>query len=152
MTTTPVVTYEDLAALRELRDDLDRKGALPTGTALPLLDRLIAAAEADQPPLPEGWVLLTHHDGSSLRVLWHHDGDLYLNDDRTQMFTTDPAPFRDRLTPLRPTVTEADIENATAAALSDLEMLGVHPEGGLFQTAKGTIRAAFKAAGIEVTP
>lgn len=142
-----IVTHEDLDLLREMREQADY-GRIHQA---PLLDRLIAAAEADQPPLPEGWVLHTTPAGSRA-VFWHRDGYLYQwDDDDDAVHPVQPFPSSTTV-PLRPTVTEADVEKATEAWLSDLEMLGVHPEGGLFQTAKGTIRAAFKAAGIEVTP
>src|SRR5699024_9219915 len=74
-----------------------------------LLDRLIAAAEADAPPLPEGWVLLDTTKGR--RALWHEDGDLYEHDMLGGGVWAKVAEVDRRLlTPLRPTVTEADVE------------------------------------------
>ena len=144
MTTTPVVTYADLMALHDLRATYN-----PTpGDAIDkLLDRLIAAAEADRPPLPEGWVLHTTPAGSRA-VFWHRDGYLQQWDDddrpsrRVQQFPGSTT------TPLRPTVTEADVEKAVdvymeARGLSSWQTQEEIPPA---------LRAAFEAAGIEVTP
>ena len=50
-----IITHEDLNALRAINDSLP-VSLVQEGPAQHLLDRLIAAAEADQPPLPLGTV------------------------------------------------------------------------------------------------
>ena len=66
-----IITHEDLDLLREMREQADY-GRIHQA---PLLDRLIAAAEADAPPLPEGWVVYTYTDGAQ-SVFWHSAGEL----------------------------------------------------------------------------
>ena len=152
-----IVGYEDLATLRNIRTEVCRPNNHPTGCTCPgseLLDRLIAAAEADRPPLPEGWVLLRDHNGSH-RALWHNDGVLFDRDDSTgcrAVVGSRVAPH-DRLTPLRPPATEADVEKAARAAHTAefiAEWSALHE--GTRASYKRQIRAAFEAAGIEVTP
>ena len=135
--TDKIVTHEDLPMLRKCRaacEDADGPVAL-------LFDRLIAAAEADRPPLPEGWVVYdTGNDGQT--VYWHEAGRLFVYRasvvDRegleVERFT------RDRLTPLRPAVTEADVERAA-------QTLGKWTA----DYRKTTILRIFEAVGIEVT-
>ena len=73
-----IVTHEDLPMLRGVRNRL----STAPGSERDLLDRLIAAAEADEPPLPEGWVVLTTPSTGSKRILFHHpDGSLTAWDD-----------------------------------------------------------------------
>ena len=137
-----IVTHEDLSALRGIReaatspDTYYPDDATAKLTPLALLDRLIAAAEADQPPLPEGWVLLRDHNGSH-RALWHNDGVLFDRDDSTgcrAVVGSRVAPH-DRLTPLRPTVTESQIKAAAEDCLCE----------------PSTIRQHLAATGVEVT-
>lgn len=81
----PLVTHEDLSALRKVRDYLPSKvtGDFETDAAVALVDSFIQAAEADKPALPEGWVL--YADGiEGERVLWHHEGALYIDSDRAE--------------------------------------------------------------------
>lgn len=155
-----IVTRDDLAALRALRSDC----SVFEKDEQRLLDRLIAAAEADQPPLPEGWVLASI-SGMSFPY-WHSDGLLYqgiTDDDGTPMTKRDRvgAHNREWITPLRPTVTEADVERAAEAHRAD--RLGLNryrisehcdwndlPEADR-QGYVRSMHAAFKAAGIEVT-
>ena len=142
-----IVTHEDLSALRGIREAATSRDTYYPGDAtskfnpIALLDRLIAAAEADQPPLPEGWVLLDGDDGSKYPY-WHEDNRLYRGrgGDAYKIEAT-AASMRDRLTPLRPTVTEADVEKAA----SEVERLAID----LNYT--DLTRAAFEAAGIEVS-
>lgn len=65
-----IITHEDLEALELMRDWAE--GYVPVEQ---IVARLIAAAEADKPALPEGWVLL--NNSGKHRVLWH-DGTGYL--------------------------------------------------------------------------
>lgn len=104
-----IVTHEDLDAIAMI----ERKcGNLPIeGRASDILRRLRAAAEADAPPLPEGWVLSVDNTGTH-RVYWHEGGNLYSAMQNSEGYglpitTTEATALRDRLTPLRPTVTEA---------------------------------------------
>lgn len=147
--TEKIITHEDLPHIAAIEKMMDRGGpGIPVGQWNDLIDfvkHLRITAEADAPPLPEGWVLLTRHDGTS-RVLWHYDGDLYLKDDRTRMFTTDPALFRDRCTPLRPTITEADRRAAIHAAEA---AFAAAPDW--FDAFERVTDAVLKAAGIEVS-
>ena len=138
-----IVTHEDLSALRGIREAATSlttyypDDATAKLTPLALLDRLIAAAEADQPPLPEGWVLLRDHNGSH-RALWHNDGVLFDRDDSTDcraIVGSRVAPH-DRLTPLRPTVTESQIKAVAEDCLCE----------------PSTIRQHLAATGVEVTP
>ena len=158
--TDKTVTYADLDDLRFLRVAAETEP--DQHPAILLVDRLIAAAEADRPPLPEGWVVYRGEYGGQA-VYWHRNGALYED-------TNDPGPWdyvepnRDRLTPLRPTVTEADVERA-AQALYVLQRgewvsgKGITPGGTPWGTSTEAAehdrfltlaRAAFEAAGIEV--
>ncbi len=104
----PIVTHADLPDFERLRFAVANRASERA-----LLDRLIAAAKADAPPLPEGWVLAEVDDGSH-RVLWRKGGVGYSFDDcagnryALEDFVS--------VTPLRPTVTEADVERAAEAA------------------------------------
>ena len=137
MSEEKLITYADLNALRGAR------GVFYDGTPRArLLDRLIAAAEADAPSLPEGWVLYTAHDGGRA-VFWHRGGSVYQWDNTSDVYdyvSNDP----DRFAPLRPTVTEADVKRAVDAAFYGGEV----SDG----QANRLVRAAFEAAGIEVQP
>ena len=74
----PLVTHADLDAITSIeRDYLGDDGP---EDVMDLVHRLRAAAEADKPALPEGWVL-SDIPGGSQRVLWHADGRLYLRTD-----------------------------------------------------------------------
>ncbi len=140
----PIVTHADLHDLERLR----RRLAVAFHNEEPLLDRLIAAAKADAPPLPEGWVLAEADDGSH-RVLWHKDGWLNLYSDRSDVYRS--VDYFKSVTPLRPTVTEADFGHAAVAAWSkyngNASTWNHLPDWWL-----AAIRAAFAAAGIEVQP
>ena len=125
------VPHEYLPTLRRMRDG----SIIPSD--LDKVDEFIAAAEADRPPLPEGWVTETRPDGSS-RTVWHKDGvtSLWSNGDGETI-----TGHGSRLTPLRPTVTAAELHRAwmfldDAGAILDRDDLG---------TALGQI-------GIEVRP
>lgn len=140
--TDKIVTRDDLPVLRDLR----RAGHDGEPEAA-LLDRLIAAAEADQPPLPEGWVLLRLADNSQ-RVLWHHDGRLSVLRTQTGLWGDwfgDAEAKRDRLTPLRPTVTEADVERVASERWREVDS-----PGSLAYQQKVTYDVV-KRLGIEVT-
>ena len=141
-----IVGYEDRNTLDDAFRWID---GVPVGQeaisgkrrVLELLTRLIEAAEADQPPLPEGWVVLDMPPQGSRRVLWHEAGCLYVGPNGHEHLG-DVGAFdrRDRLTPLRPTVTEADVEKAAMVINDD----GILPRPAV-------MRAAFEAAGIEVS-
>lgn len=139
----PIVTHADLPDLERL----SRRLTATFGDQEPLLDRLIAVAKADSPPLPEDWMLAEHADGTH-RVLWHKDGTLWLNDDCTgasfsvEWFVT--------VTPLRPTVTEADVERAAEAAWRALGHLS--GESWVHVATVDQRRRKRVAAGIEVQP
>ena len=140
MSEEKVVTHADLYTLRRARGVF--RDSTPQAR---LLDRLIAAAEADPPPLPEGWVVERNPDGES-RIVWHKDGVTSMWSDGT--YETINA-RSSSITPLRPTVTEADVEKAAYAIFRERE--GVRYEGCTRDAFLGDARAAFKAAGIEVT-
>lgn len=141
-----IVTHEDLPSLLQMRQEIPMD---PTSQRAQILDRLIAAAEADQPPLPEGWVLLRLADGTH-RALWHEGGCLYLGPDGGQ-HEGDVGALgnRDRLTPLRPTVTEADVDRAREAGT--VAAAGTIAEQS-YALHRRIIRAALDSLGIEVTP
>lgn len=151
--TDKLVTHEDLAVLRDLRNS---EGFYDGDAADALLNRLIAAAEADVPPLPEGWVLATFGDGGR-QPLYHRDGGFFIKDDGSLPIPL-TAEERDRLTPLRPTVTEADVEKAAASIRDQLvswaadvpswDEIAVSDRAHYRRLAI----AAFTAAGIEVQP
>ena len=166
MSPDKLVTHEDLLTLRGVR----ARTSVNDGESLRLLDRLITAAEADRPPLPEGWVAIEPHEvreGDIVSVYYEgrddveghrYTGRVGVDEDGGAFFIHDaerdflavyltllskaPEGVRDfrRLTPLRPTVTEADIERAA----SEIERLAID----LNYT--DLTHAAFKAAGIEV--
>lgn len=136
------IPHDRLPALRRMLD----------GSIIPadmdVVREFIAAAEADRPPLPEGWVLV-EADGQSFPY-WHDDGHLY------QGVTTDGAGTRhhdlcasydrDHLTPLRPTVTAEDVERA-AEALREERMKGAcHDFDAVL------VRVALNAAGVVIEP
>ena len=145
--TDKTVTYADLGVLRDI-DAAVRGHDVDASAVAALLDRLIAAAEADRPPLPEGWYLWDAGGARSVvYVTGEHmsrwdDGDGYFG-----------KADRDLLTPLRPTVTEADVEKA-AQVLYGVEVLdGGWPEWASEDAKsayRNVARAAFGAAGIEV--
>ena len=130
--TDKIVTYADLNALRALRSDCSEFEK----DEQRLLDRLIAAAEADAPPLPEGWVVYADSEDGQ-RVFWHSSGDLSIYKD-AGLWSSDRGDLA-RCTPLRPTITEAEFEAAVATL-----------EDRFVQTSRGITRDMFKAAGIEV--
>ena len=135
--TDKTVTYEDLDAIAVIERECSALSC--EGQAIELLRRLRAAAEADRPPLPEGWVLLRLED-EEYTALWHQDGMLWTTSSAMTLWSNNLARHRDRLTPLRPTIAEADVEKAADAFLAASEGMST----------KGSLRAAFEAAGIEV--
>lgn len=138
-----IVTHADLGDLLDLRSHCADFDSDEAERKVEMLDRLIAAAEADAPPLPEGWVLHTTPAGSRA-VFWHRDGYLYQWDD-DEHSSRPVQPFRSSVTtPLRPTVTPADVEKAVRA-VEALEAKAVVDN-------KAYVRAAFAAVGIEVRP
>ena len=148
--TDKTVTYGDLSVLRVARDETG------DGAVVALLDRLIAAAEADRPPLPEGWYLVsvTNQEGEHVgnRMVFHADGSLYERDDRNWYYGALDT-MRDRLTPLRPAVTEADVEKATQVLYGVGDLDDGWPEWAsedVRSAYRNKVRAAFEAAGIEV--
>lgn len=167
--TTENIRHVDLPALRETRSVLLEAGYAPDAYPVAMTDRLIAAAEADAPPLPAGWYLLDQNPGDGLLdfhrqgwvyALWHDgEGGLWSRPGKATVqggaYFGKVELFRDRLTPLRPTVTEADVERAAEAWLED-RMSGVAPWCCLHPEQRDpylrSMRAAFEAAGIEVTP
>lgn len=130
-----IVTHADLPTLQMMRN-CTGDGA----ESAVLLDRLIAAAEADAPPLPKGWVVYTDGDGGE-RVFWHRDGVLHFGRDDLPVWSPDADELA-RCAPLRPTVTEADVERAAVVFMDRI------PE----QTYREVTRDILKAAGIEVQP
>lgn len=119
MSAEKIITHDDLDALQDIRE-LAAVRSWPRSCAL--LDRLIAAAEADAPPLPEGW------------HLW--DNPVATADDR------------DRLTPLRPTVTESaeDEHLAVACDWSDYRRdYGVSPDPEVMRREHRAFTAGWKA-------
>ena len=135
--TDKTVTYADLDAIAVIERECSALSC--EGQAIELLRRLRAAAEADRPPLPEGWVV--YDDGiQGARVYWHQDGDLYHSRSCRDKWHRDITPIRHRLSPLRPTITREDLKRAHISWLrrpgSTLEAL----------------RAAFEAAGVVVEP
>ena len=196
--TDKTVTYEDLKILRGMRRDYDG-GDNPTvvdEAHAALLDRLIAAAEADRPPLL--WEYRLADSPKMLRetlcvaqaaISSAHLTELYARPhiDRLGRLIDECDRHRpidnggkhgdlhtatcgceghlpDRLTPLRPTVTEADVERA-AQALYVLQRgewvsgKGITPGGTPWGTSTEAAehdrfltlaRAAFEAAEIEV--
>ena len=153
--TDKIVTHADLPVidtLASLRPSMFRDEDAYQAVS-EFLARARAAAEADAPPLPEGWVLLNTTKGR--RALWHEDGDLYEHDMLGGGVWIKVAEVdRNRLTPLRPTVTEADVEKgAEAAAVESTAVAsgvwGALPEGTQ-DLWRATARAAFTAAGVEV--
>ena len=152
--TDKLVTHDDLDAIKVI----ERECANPTcsGEAADLLRRLRAAAEADAPPLPEGWVVHTNGLGTQ-RVYWHKDGVLYncVNDGVGYGTGLDiDRDDRDRLAPLRPAVTEADVEKA-AMVLYEVDCIEDGWPLWASEAAKihcrKTARAALAAVGIEVS-
>ena len=142
--TDKIVTYGDLEQLREMRDEVLDHYSDRGPAAGDLLDRLIAAAEADRPPLPEGWYWLREESGDRRLVRVQPNGDITVTErGSVHIATLDSLRGgRDRLTPLRPTITEADVEKAAQA-------IGAH------RRSLGTLnnklaRAAFEAAGVVI--
>lgn len=146
MSATKIVTYVDLGLLQAMRQSATYRGATTD-----LLDRLIAAAETVDPPLPEGWVLLYDPGyGDGPRVVWHRANCLFIRRDDVLHWGT-VAEHRNNLTPLRPKVTEADIERGAIAAheaeyIAKWAALHETTQAGI----RNMIRAALAAAGIEV--
>ena len=141
--TDPIVTHADLKILRRLRvDEADLSNAPNDDAVIRLLDRLIEAAEADAPTLPEGWYLYARYGGGQAVLFVDDEGDVLEHTGSDQRVGT-VADLRDRLTPLRPTVTEADFSRARDRAWAVLGNIPV-------STAEAALRAAFEAAGIEV--
>ena len=124
------------------------------GDVRDMLDDLIAAAQADQPPLPEGWVVLDGSDGGQY-AYWHKGNRLYGGKGgHAYKIEATAESMRDRLTPLRPTVTEADVEKAAQAAAEEStavsrDVWGAMPEGTQ-SLWRAVARAVFAVAEIEV--
>ena len=137
--TDKLVTHADANTIEDARRwisnvPVGQKAVSGKARVLDLLDRLRVAAEADQPPLPEGWVLLEGEDGG-LYPYWHMADRLYggKGGDAYRIEAT-ATRLRDRLTPLRPTVTESQIKAAAEDCLCE----------------PSTIRQHLAAVGIEV--
>lgn len=94
-----------LSLLRNLRESV---GAVDTDV---MLQRFIEAAEADAPPLPEGWYAFESVMHGNLRVYVRAGGTVYQSDACTcvECYWGPVGDFAHRLAPLRPTVTEADV-------------------------------------------
>jgi len=134
-----VITHADLDTLRQVRTWCSQEAE---ALAAALLDRLIAAAEADQPPLPEGWVVLGMPTKGSRRILWHEAGCLYVGPNgHEHLGDVDAFDRRNRLSPLRPTISRADFDRAWETHKAEV--------GTVYGTA---LHAAFEAAGVEVRP
>ena len=141
MTTDKIVTHADLDAIKVIEREC---ASIPcSGEAADLLRRLRAAAEADQPPLPEGWVLLEDANGRGQIPYWHESGWLFSQRDSVSGIpgAMRAASVRHRLSPLRPTITETDLEKAAEAA-------DEYASDEWSWTA--LMKRAFEAAGIEV--
>lgn len=130
--TDKLVTHEDRDAIAYLIGligpitDADPK---TMSAAADFLGRAAAAAEADQPPLPEGWVI--REDGGAH---YHRDGEMFTNADcRTRTWSREDA-MAQEWTPLRPAVTESQIKAAAEDCLCG----------------PSTIRQHLAAVGIEV--
>lgn len=143
------ITHEDLPHIAAIEKMMDRGGpGVPSGQWNDLVEfvkHLRITAEAAVPPLPEGWVVYTR-EGGLQQVLYHHGGGMcstYHAHDYVGRAHYDLS----RLTPLRPTITEADVERAVEAYADTLEGPG---SGGYAVRRSVAIRAALKAAGIEV--
>lgn len=142
--TDQLITYDDLNTIEDARRwianvPVGQEAVSGKARVLDLLDRLRVEAEADQPPLPEGWVLHTTPAGSRA-VFWHRDGRLHQwDDDDRSSRPVRPFPSS-TTTPLRLTVTEADVEKAGQKI----------EDAALDLTYADLARAAFEAAGIEV--
>ena len=123
------------------------------GDVRDMLDDLIAAAQADQPPLPEGWVVLDGSDGGQY-AYWHKGNRLYGGKGgHAYKIEATAESMRDRLAPLRPTVTEADIEKAAMALYGVDDIENGWPEWAVEAaktTARKKARDILAAAGIEV--
>lgn len=151
--TDKLVTHQDLNTIEDARRWIAN---VPVGhevngkaRVLDLLDRLRVEAEADAPPLPEGWVAVTVRPGSEA-VFWHRDGGLYQWADDDEVWEI-PQSVRKTLTPLRPTVTAEDVEKAAEAARGKS---GYYPWGAVDESMRDAwrkiARTAFEAVGIEV--
>lgn len=143
------ITHEDLPHIATIEKMMDRGGpGIPAGQWNDLVEfvkHLRITAEADRPPLPEGWVLLVGDDGG-LYPYWHEDNRLSNGKGKAAYkIEATAAALRDRLTPLRPTITEDDVDKA-AQALYVLQSVEAAEQDRFLTLA----RAAFKAAGIEV--
>ena len=127
------VTHEDLPMLRKCRavcEDIDGPVAL-------LFDRLIAAAEADQPPLPEGWYWVERGEGRCAAYV--KDGLISPFDSGEDTWGSVDR-YRNRLTPLRLTVTEAEVE----------KVADIIEERAIDMTYADLAYAVVEALGIEV--
>lgn len=172
------ITHEDLPHIATIEKMMDRGGpGIPAGQwndMVEFVKHLRITAEADAPPLPEGWVDIEPsevREGDIVSVYYKgrddHEGHRYTGQVRGGeglLDITDPdhghivvwvagsarkpdgmTDYR-RLTPLRPTITEADVERAmtaTAKAYRDAPPMR--------NAWHDVARAAFKAAGIEVS-
>lgn len=137
------IPHTNLPALRRMLDG----SIIPAD--LDVVREFIAAAEADQPPLPEGWVVLELGGGTS-RAYYHCDGHLREWTLGTPIGAVGSEKFpRDRLTPLRPTITEADVEKGMAAMRERRGLTWMDRTDG---TVRADVEAILTAAGIEVTP
>ena len=148
MSEEKLITYADLDTLRGVRR-IFRDGT-PRAS---LLDRLIAAAEADQPPLPEGWYAFESVTHGTLHVYVKGGmvsaSDVCVCDECSWGRVID---YVHRLTPLRPTATPEQIEAAA-------RVVSGYPKeswAGMSTVAKGhhldRALGILAAAGIEVRP
>lgn len=136
-----IVTHADLDAIALIESAVDQHN--PGMAARVLVQKLRAAAEADQPPLPDGYAIRTAGVFQYLHfVKGGQVSDCRRTDDELD-YPEDPSVYQHSTwEPLRPTITEADVEKAIDAYF-EADMSGDITDRGAF-------RKAFEAAGVEV--
>lgn len=125
----PLVTHADRRDLLDLRATVEDFDSDEAARKVALLDRLISAAEADKPALPEGWVLIRDRV-----VHWHQDGCLY-NNPISRFMTYNEVDVRDLIKK------DALIPLATAASLVP-ENMRVDERGYIVYKTGGTVSTA----------